>query len=441
MGENGQDMNLKNKNITIFGFGKSGVASAKKLAVLGAKVTVTETKSISEIEAKDLNDLKGLDVTFEFGGHTLDAISLADLVVVSPGIHLDIPVLEEAKKRGVLIISEIELAYQFLKRPIIAVTGTNGKTTTTTLIGEMLKAAGKRVAVAGNIGYPLVAVEDEQLDYIVAEISSYQLETIKSFHPWISLILNIQEDHLERHHSMEEYMRQKARIFMNQDENDYLIYNADDRFIPSMIKSAKARLIPFSKNEIEVLGIRPDEIQIPGRHNLENALASAWASSLAGVERATIGQVLKAFPGVEHRIEYVTEVAGVKFYNDSKGTNPDSTLVAMETFSGKPIVLILGGRDKGVSLKAMCKKIKAEVRAVILIGEATDRFKKELEKYGYSNIFLADSMAGAVDRSYTLSKPGDIVLLSPACASFDMFNNYEERGRVFKAEVLKRGRV
>ena len=430
-------MEYKNKNITIFGMAKSGIASAKKLAHLGAKVTVTETKAASEIEAGTMADLKGLAVKLEFGGHTLDAIYSADLIVVSPGVHLDIPVLEAAKKRDIPIISEIELASGLLTKPIIAVTGTNGKTTTTTLIGEMLKAAGKRIAVAGNIGYPLVAVEDKELDFIVAEISSYQLETVQSFHPWISVILNIQEDHLERHRSMAEYMLQKMRIFMNQDENDFLVYNAEDRFVPSMVKTAKAKLVPFNKLETEILGIRPDEIQIPGKHNLENALASAWAASLAGVAQSTIGQVLKAFPGVEHRIEYVTEIAGVKYYNDSKGTNPDSTLVALDTFSGKRLILILGGRDKGVSLDAMCKKIQAGVKAVILMGEATERFKTELEKYAYTNIYLADSMAGAVKQAKHLSKSGEIVLLSPACASFDMFKNYEERGKAFKAEVLK----
>jgi len=416
---------------------KSGIASAKKLASLGAKVTVTETKSSSEIETESIADLKRLAVKIEFGGHTLGAIYNTDLIVVSPGMHLDIPVLEEAKNRNIPIISEIELASRFLTKPIIAVTGTNGKTTTTTLIGEMLKAAGKRIAVAGNIGYPLVSVEDKGLDFIVAEISSYQLETIQSFHPWISVILNLQEDHLERHHSMEEYMRQKMRIFMNQDENDFMVYNAEDRFVPSMVKTAKAKLVPFNKLETEILGIRPDEIQIPGKHNLENALASAWAASLAGVALSTIGQVLKAFPGVEHRIEYVTEIAGVKYYNDSKGTNPDSTIVALDTFSGKGLILILGGRDKGVSLEAMCKKIQAGVKAVILMGEATERFKNELEKYGFTNIYLADSMAGAVKQAGHLSKSGEIVLLSPACASFDMFKNYEERGKAFKAEVFK----
>jgi len=427
-------MEFKNKKVTIYGLGKSGIASARKLSRLGTKVFATESKSVIDLSANE--ELKRLGVTVELGGHTEKSIEGVDLIVVSPGVHLDIPVLEEARKREIPIISEIELAYQFISKPIIAVTGTNGKTTTTTLIGEMLKAGGKKVAVAGNIGLPLVEVDDLGLDYIVAEISSYQLETIKSFRPWMSLILNIQPDHLERHHSMEEYIDRKARIFMNQTGDDYLIYNQDDPRVAEMVKKARARLIGFSRSHPEIITLDPDEIKIPGRHNLENSMAAAQAAYLCGVGKKTVAGVLRTFPGVEHRIEYVTTARGVDFYNDSKGTNPDSTLVALETFSGRGIVLILGGRDKGVSLQALSHKVREVVKAVVLIGEAAPRFERSLKEHGFNATYLAGSMEEAASRAFSLAGKNDVVLLSPACASFDMFSNYEERGIVFKRVCL-----
>lgn len=403
---------------------RSGIAAAKRLSALGAKVMISEVRSDVEVDP-------GLNVTIELGGHTAKVLD-ADLIVVSPGIRLDIPILEEAKKKKIPIVSEIEIAYQILKKPIIAVTGTNGKTTTTTLIGEMLKAGGKKVAVAGNIGYPLVAVDDTDLDYIVAEISSYQLEAIKDFKPWISLILNIQDDHIERHGSIEEYIRQKANIFKNQTGDDYLIFNEEDTRVVEMVKGAKAKLIDFS-----IVTLKKEEIKIPGIHNLEDALAAAQAAYLCGIDRKVVEDVLKTFPGVEHRIEPVKNIKGISFYNDSKATNPDSTLVALDTFNGKRVILILGGKDKGTDLELLCKKVKAGVKAVVLIGEATARFKQALEQAGYSDIKLSGSMEEAVKLSFDSGESGDIVLLSPACASFDMFKNFEERGKLFKKAVAR----
>lgn len=427
------NMDFKNKNITVFGLGKSGIAAAKKLISLGAKIFATDSGHPAGIE-----EIKKLGAEIELGGHTSKLIEGTDLIIVSPGVHLDIPVLEEAKRKGIPIISEIELAYQFLSKPIIAVTGTNGKTTTTTLIGEMLRAGGKRVAVAGNIGFPLVEVDDGKLDYIVAETSSYQLETIVNFKPWISLILNIQPDHLERHHTLQEYINQKARIFTNQTGDDYVIYNQDDPYVSEMVKSAKAKLIGFSKSKAsEIITLLPAEIKIPGRHNLENSLAAAQAAHLCGVGKETVAEVLKTFSGIEHRIEYVTTVNGIEFYNDSKGTNPDSTLVAIDTFPGRGMVLILGGRDKGVDLESLAKKVKDAAKAVVLVGEAAERFENALRMAGFKNIYHAGfSMAEAVKKAFALASPADIVLLSPACASFDMFTNFEERGRVFKEIVI-----
>ena len=426
---------LKFKRAVIFGLGKSGIAAAKRLASIGSQVCATEARS--EILPEIKNQLISLGVEIELGGHTLSAIESADIIIVSPGIHLDLPVLLEAKKRGIPIISEIELAYRFLTKPIIAVTGTNGKTTTTTLIGEMLKAGGKKAVVAGNIGFPLIEVDDSSLDYVVAEISSYQLEATLYFKPWISLILNIQPDHLERHHTMEEYISQKSRIFINQTGDDYIVYNAEDHYVAEMVKGAKGKLIGFSINHPEIITLSPHKIKIPGRHNLENALAAAQAAYLCGIKAEVVAGVLRAFPGVPHRIEYVSTFKGIEFRNDSKGTNPDSTMVAIDTFKDRGIVLILGGRDKGVSLIPLCDKIKAHVKTVVLLGEAASRFDQALRASGFNHIINAEkSLKAAVDAAVNAASNGDIVLLSPACASFDMFNNYEERGEKFKELCL-----
>ncbi|OGB88519.1 UDP-N-acetylmuramoylalanine--D-glutamate ligase, partial [candidate division WOR-1 bacterium RIFCSPHIGHO2_02_FULL_45_12] len=406
---------MRGIRVLVLGFARSGIAAAKKLVSLGAKVILSEVKPESKVDSAMVKELRTLGVDLEFGGHTFSPV---DLIVVSPEIHLDIPVLERARRKNIPIISEIELAYRLLKKPIIAVTGTNGKTTTTTLIGELLKAGGKKVAVAGNIGNPMVEVDDANLDYIVAEISSYQLETTVDFKPWISVILNIQPDHLERHKSMAEYIKQKAKIFANQSADDYLVYNLDEPQVAATVKSAKAKLVAFTKNRAEIIALRPAEIKIPGRHNLENALAAAQAAYLCGVDKNTVADGLKTFPGVEHRIEFVAKIKEVEYYNDSKATNPDSTLVALETFAGRGIVLILGGKDKGVPLAVLAKHVKAGVKEVVLLGEATQRFKKEL---GFANTHEVNSLEEAVQLSARLAQPGEVVLLSPACASFDMF--------------------
>ncbi|MFC1637593.1 UDP-N-acetylmuramoyl-L-alanine--D-glutamate ligase [Candidatus Margulisiibacteriota bacterium] len=428
-------MNFKGKNITVFGLARSGIAAARKLVSLGAKVFVSEIKPEPEIDHELIKELEELKIDIETGGHGPRTIETAELIVVSPGIHLDIPVLERAKQKGIPIISEVELAYQLLSKPIIAVTGTNGKTTTATLIGELLKAGGKKVAVAGNIGAPLVEVNDSDLDYIVAEISSYQLESIAEFKPRISVILNIQPDHLERHGSMAGYIAQKARVFMNQGRDDHVIYNMDDQAVVKMVKKAKAKLEGFSKDKTDILSLSPSEIKIPGRHNLENCLAAAQAAYLCGVPQPVVADVLRNFPGVEHRIEFVASINGVEFYNDSKATNPDATLVALETFEGRGVVLILGGRDKGTTLDALCEKIKAGVKEVVLVGEAASRFKQALQKTGYQKIREAGSLAEAARLALGSAAKGDVALLSPACASFDMFGDFEERGRVFKQAV------
>jgi len=425
---------FKGKKVVIYGLGKSGSSVARKLAGLGAKVLISDGKTKDKFAPGLISELQALGADFEFAGHTAGAITGADLIVLSPGVHLDLPVLEEAARTGIQIISEIELACQFLTKPLIAITGTNGKTTTTTLIGEMLKAAGKSIAVAGNIGLPLIEIDDKGLDYIVVEISSYQLEGSRAFHPHISVILNIQPDHLERHHTMTEYIKQKTKIFLNQTGDDYLVFNEADPQVAAMVAGASAKLIGFDQQRAnEIITLKPEEIKIPGRHNLENALAAAQVAYLCGVKKEIVAQVLKHFPGVEHRIEYVDTINGVEYRNDSKGTNPDSTMVALETFAGRGIVLILGGKDKGVDLMPLVNKIKSLVRHVILLGEAAPLFAATLRQNGYQHYSeVGYSLAKAVALASQLSRAGEVVLFSPACASFDMFNNYEERGKMFK---------
>ena len=433
--------------IAVFGAGKSGIAVARKLGK--DRVFLTEAKK--DIDPKALRSLKMLKVPFELGGHTEKALNGTDLIVLSPGVPSDIPILKQAKKMNIPVIGEIELAYSFLKKPIIAVTGTNGKTTTTALIGKMLKDNGYKAAVAGNIGYPLISVNDSKLDYIVAEISSYQLETIKEFKPWISVILNITEDHLTRHKTMKEYVKAKAVIFKNQGKKDHLIFNADDKRVVKISRHAKCNKIAFSrvtypkggafiKDKIIYFKNKKicavDDIRIKGEHNIENSLAAVSAAMLCNVPPASIRKTLIKFKGVEHRIEYVKKTGGVSFYNDSKGTNPDSTIVAIRTlYPSHNIVLILGGRDKMTDLTQMCNEVKEHVKDVVLVGESKARFRKNLKKCGYKRIHEATDFADAVKRSYKLSGPGDAVLLSPACASFDMFSNFEERGKVFKKIV------
>ncbi|NQT29251.1 MAG: UDP-N-acetylmuramoyl-L-alanine--D-glutamate ligase [Candidatus Saganbacteria bacterium] len=423
---------FKDKKITIFGMAKSGISAARRLNALGARVLITEKRPASSIDQNLILELQKLGIELELGGHSERALGSTDLIVVSPGVHLDIPILCKASQEEMPIISEIELAYQILKKPIIAITGTNGKTTTTTLTFEMLKAGGIRGVVAGNIGNPLSAVLDGGLDYIVAEISSYQLEAIQAFKPKISVILNIQPDHLARHKSMAEYIKQKSRIFANQTSDDYLVYNLDDALVCKMVQTAAAKQVGVTKSDPNILALKPSEIKIPGRHNLENALAAAQVAYLCGVSREKVAAVLRAFPGVEHRIEYLTKIDGVEFYNDSKSTNPDSTLVALETFAHRNVVLILGGRDKGSDLSSLCKKIKEGVKSVVLLGEAASRFSKALEQSGYTKIKQVNSIKEAVKSASNLASSGDIILLSPACSSFDMFANFEERGRAFK---------
>jgi UDP-N-acetylmuramoylalanine--D-glutamate ligase len=449
-------INFRNKQVAVFGIGKSGRALTEKLHNLGARVIATDTRTAAELTLGCLKKLSR--VRFFFGEHPEEVLKNTDLIVLSPAVHLDLPVLEKARQKKIPVIGEVELAAKLLTKPIVAVTGTNGKSTTTALIGELLKNGGYRVKVAGNIGFPLTLVRDRNLDYIVAEISSYQLETIKNFRPLVSVILNITPDHMERHHSLVGYAQMKARIFENQIKEDFLVYNADDPWVKKIVNKAAVRKIPFSLKGQAPGGIYLDKdsqivseisgrkikllpsgrLSLPGDHNVENFMAAAAVALILKVKPAALRKTLVTFKGLEHRLEFVREVSGVKFYNDSKGTNPDSTVIALKALADKKkkrIVLIAGGRDKGTALGKLGSAIKKSVQAVILIGEAAPRFEKNFRRFCGRRLSSAATFKEAVSRAYELARPGEIVLLSPAAASFDMFKNFEHRGRVFKKLV------
>lgn len=446
-------INFKNKHVLILGLARSGNASALKLSNLGAHVTISDIRPKETFENTDILESKG--VRLVLGDHPLTLLDNCDLIVLSPGIPNDIEILKEARKRSILVISELELGYWFAEPPIIAITGTNGKTTTTKLIGEILKNDGKKVTVAGNIGTPLVSEVEKaaENDYLVVEVSSFQLENILYFKPKISIILNITEDHLNRHKTFENYVNAKARIFENQTEEDYTILNYDDAVVRKLAMHAKSDVWFFSRKEKVYQGAciendmiviknkgetypiaKIDEIGIKGSHNLENALAAACSAYLANTKLSSIAETMKTFCGIEHRLEFVAEIDGIKFINDSKATNPDAAQKAIEAIEG-PIILIAGGYDKKNDYTNFVKSFKGKVKKLILIGETADAIEGAAIKQCFLNIEKADSLKEAVMRAYRAASSKDTVLLSPACASWDMFANFEERGRLFKEAV------
>lgn len=448
-------MDIEGKTVLVAGLARSGISAAKLLNRLKARVIVYDRKDEEEL-AHLVEELKACtNCEFCLGQEPDSLLDKTDIIVASPGIPTDAPFMTKAANMGIKVISEVELAYQYCKAPIIAVTGTNGKTTTTTLLGEFVKASGKTTHVVGNIGVPFTkeAEQTESSHLAVTEISSFQLETIDEFHPYIALILNLSEDHLNRHKTMENYIAAKARIFENQGEGDYLILNGDDPLLSRMAPDNGSKVFYFSRlrslNEgawvdkgnivlntgSETMTVCPvEQINIPGTHNLENALAASLAAALVGVDSSTIAKVLREFPGVEHRIEKVDTINGVTFYNDSKGTNPDSSIKAIEAMKG-PVVLIAGGMDKKADFSEFIDAFGSKVRELVLLGETADIIAETAEEKGFLNIHMTKTIEEAVEKSYSLSCPGWNVLLSPACASWDMFRDFEERGQIFKEAV------
>ena len=445
-------MDLKNKRVLVVGLGKSGVASALFLKSRGARVTVSDAKPEAELRDEILLLLEQ-GITVETGGHGERTFRGQDLIVVSPGVPVDAPQLAPARSMGEPVIAEIELAAQFLTGHIVAITGTNGKTTTTSLAGEVIAAGNVETLVGGNIGTPAIRFVDKAgpATWIVLEVSSFQLETIVEFRPRIAVILNITPDHLDRHKTFANYVNAKARIFENQRADDFTVLNADDPTTSGLSDRTRAQLFWFSrKEEIErgafVRGsnicfrdgvaereIMPlSEVPLQGPHNLENVLAGVAIGVLAGGQPEQIRHAVGSFKAVEHRLEFVAKVAGVDYYNDSKATNVDATIKALESFPAN-IHLILGGKDKGSDYTVLHELLRQRVKRVYTIGAAAEKIESQIQ--GTAEIDRAETLENAVRRAGQSAVTGDIVLLAPACASFDQFQSYEHRGRVFKEVV------
>ncbi len=447
------NMELKNKRVLVVGLGKSGIAAARFLKARGAQVTVSDIRPAGLIS--ELPALLDAGIMVETGSHGLLTFRRQDLIVVSPGVPSNTPELGTVRTFGIPIVGELELGANFLQGQIVAITGSNGKTTTTTLIGEILKASGKPTLVGGNIGRPVVdmVAESTPESWSVLEVSSFQLETIQTFHPTIALVLNITPDHLDRHGSFEAYAGAKSRITENQTAEDFLILNAEDEPTKLVAAKTKAQIYWFSprrqvkqgafvhgesilfraKEGGEVEPIMPvAEIPLAGAHNVENVLAAVCAARLAGVDAQTIREAVAAFHAVEHRLEFVRELEGVRWFNDSKATNVDATAKAIEAFPGG-IWLILGGKDKDSDYSTLSPLLRSRVKAVITIGSAAEKIESHLA--GVVKIERAGTMERAVAWARKEAKSGDVVLLAPACSSFDQFENYEHRGRVFKQLV------
>jgi UDP-N-acetylmuramoylalanine--D-glutamate ligase len=441
-------MELRGKRVLVVGLARTGVAAAFFCAARGARVTATDSRTESEI-GDAIGKLRDAQVALELGAHREKTFLEQDLIVPSPGVAADEPHLQTARSKGVTIWSEIELAYRFMKGRLIGITGSNGKTTTTSLVDHILKTAGMQTILAGNIGTPLIACVDAMTDTTctVVELSSFQLELIDTFHPNISVFLNLTPDHLDRHHTLEAYGAAKARIFENQVGDDAAILNADDAattpYAPQLPRvywfSRKQRVaqgayvrgeeIIFRQDGAEEVLLKLEDIPLAGAHNVENVLAAAAAARLAGAPAAAIAKGVKSFAGVEHRLEFVAEIVGVRYYNDSKATNVDATLKALDAFPGR-ILIILGGKDKGSDYTALQKPLREKAILALLIGAAAEKIENQIT--GSVAIERAETIERAVEIASHAAQRGDVVVLAPACASFDQFQNYEHRGHVFK---------
>jgi len=446
-------MELHGKRVLVVGMARTGIATAKFLKSKGSLVTTTEMKPEEEMK-EAVEELKGLDISTEWGGHRAETFLKQDMIVASPGVDLSIEPIQAALKKKVRVISEIELAYHFIQVPIISVTGTNGKTTTTLLIGEMLKEDGKKVGVGGNVGEPLILFANggDRWDVLVVEISSFQLEAIEDFRPRIAVLLNITEDHLDRYLSYTDYIKAKVRIFANQNSEDLAVLNRDDPIVMKFGEGVRGKKVFFSLSDkpddgafsdgqsiFLRLGGKREEYSVAkaplkGIHNVENMMAALAAARSFGCSEKAVQAVLNRFEGLEHRLEFVREVGGVRFYNDSKGTNVGSVVKSLQSFS-EPVTLIAGGKDKNGDLSPLKELVRKRVKHLILIGEAKERMNRELG--GLTDTVLAKTMEEAVLLARQKVTAGEVVLLSPACSSFDMFKDYKERGRVFKETVHK----
>lgn len=449
-------MKLGNKRILVVGMARSGIAAAELIMRHGAKPVLSDQKK-EDAFGTELDVLRGTACEFRLGEDAVALLDGVDGMVISPGVPIDAPLVLAAKEKGVPVVGELELAWSLLQGDMLAISGTNGKTTTTTLVGRIFENAGRVTHVAGNIGYPLssVAMVSRKDDISVVEVSSFQLESVKTFHPRVAALLNITEDHLNRHGTMAQYVKLKQRIFENQTERDYAVLNMDDPVLVKMASKLKAQVAFFSRTQPVANGAfvedgkivwqwrgerrvicNADQILIPGPHNLENAVAATAMACAMGVPAPVIRHTLQSFTGVEHRIEKVRVFQGVTYINDSKGTNVDSTIKAVQSMRA-PTVLLLGGYDKHTDFMPLCREIAASgmIADVVVMGETAQQLRKQLEEAGYGRITQAYSLEDAVEKAKAMATSGGNVLLSPACASFDMFRDYEQRGTVFKEIV------
>jgi UDP-N-acetylmuramoylalanine--D-glutamate ligase len=444
-------MDLNGRKVLVVGLARTGLATAKFLKARGSIVSTTEAKPKEEMR-EAVQELEGMDIQMEWGGHRTETFLKPDLIVVSPGVDPNIEPIQKALQKGVRVISELELAYQFIQVPIIAVTGTNGKTTTTLLIGEMLREDGRKVGVGGNVGDPLILFANggNRWDVLVVEVSSFQLEAIEDFRPRLSVLLNITEDHLDRYPQFADYIEAKVRIFAKQNSEDMAVLNRDDPIVMKFGERVKAKKVFFSLSErldegafsngqaiILRLGTKEEDYSLAktplkGIHNVENMMAALTAARLFGCSKRAIEGVVNRFEGLEHRLEFVREIEGVRYYNDSKGTNVGSVVKSLQSFS-EPVVLIAGGKDKNGDLSPLRELIRSRVKQLILIGEAKERMGRELG--GLTSTAMTKTLEDAVLLAYETAERGEVVLLSPACSSFDMFKDYKERGRIFKEAV------
>lgn len=448
-------------NVLVVGLGVSGIACIKGLSKTGAKIYAFDDSKKDNLKDR-LKEAEGIEVEYFFGSEEINKINFENLdyAIKSPGIKYETPIIEKLVKNNIEVISDIEAAYRVTNSPIVSVTGTNGKTTTTTLIGEMVRESKKPYKVTGNIGFGIYydALTAKEEEILVAEVSSFQLAGTSKYKPHISVLTNITPDHLDYHHTVENYIEAKFKNVINQNENDYAILNYEDETIRNYSDKIKAKKIFFSSERIledgifsekgqmfyrsgnnKLFIINTKDIFIPGKHNLENAMASGGAAIALGIDIKVISKVLREFKGVEHRLEFTGEYKKVKFYNDSKGTNPDASIKAIQGIE-KPIILIAGGYDKKSSYDDFIKAFDNKVKALILLGQTAEDIQKCALKYGFENIYRVETMDEAVKKSFELAEEGDNVVLSPACASWGMYPNYEVRGRDFKERVNYYGR-
>lgn len=451
-------MLYENKKVIVCGMARSGISAAKLLASVGADVTLQDMKPMDVlIKLHDIEAYKKAGIKIFAGANPDDIIDSFDYAVLSPGVPCDLPFIKKAESSGVKVISEVELAYTLTECPVCAITGTNGKTTTTTLTGMLLNKKYKNTAVVGNIGvaYSEKVKSLKADDFVCAEISSFQLETSDTFRPHIAAVLNITPDHLNRHKTMDNYVAVKEKIFMKQNKDDFTILNKNDEYCVKMADKTKGKVFFFSSAEkldegiyldgdnihIKWKGLDEDvinihDLRILGTHNYENVMAAVACAVCAGVDMESIREILKEFNGVEHRIEYCGTFDGVDYYNDSKGTNPDASIRAVLAMR-KPIVLIGGGYDKDSSYDEWVKLFDGRVKKLILIGATAGKIAECCDRYGFKDYEFADTFKKCIEKCKASAEEGDCVLLSPACASWGMFEDYEQRGRMFKEMVAQ----